>query len=94
MKQPIRRRAGASVLAATSILTAGTAIAQSYSEMSCGQLWYERNAIFAQYGFCFKTEQAIATFGRACFPPYGSLPPLARERVNEIQFWERRRGCS
>ena len=52
--------------------------AQGYRGLSCGQLWYERNAIFAQYGYCFKTDQAINAFGRACFPPYGRLPPHAR----------------
>jgi len=68
--------------------------AQGYRELSCGQLWYERNAIFAEYGYCFKTPQAINTFGRGCFPPYGRLPPRAQRTVNEIMYWERRRGCT
>jgi YARHG domain len=68
--------------------------AQGYGGLSCGQLWYERNAIFAQYGYCFRTEQAINAFGRACFPPYGRLPPNAQSLVNEIISWERRKGCS
>jgi hypothetical protein len=68
--------------------------AQDYGGLSCGQLWYERNAIFAKYGHCFKTEQAINAFGRACFPPYGRLPPHAQSTVNEIIAWERRKGCT
>jgi hypothetical protein len=69
------------------------ATAQGYANLSCGQLWYERNAIFAQYGYCFKTSQAINAFGRGCFPPYGRLPPSAQARVDAITSWERRRGC-
>jgi hypothetical protein len=68
--------------------------AQGYAGLSCGQLWYERNAIFAKYGYCFKTDQAISAFGRACFPPYGRLPPHAQNLVNEISSWERRKGCA
>lgn len=62
--------------------------------LSGGQLWYERNAIFARYGYCFKTEQALRTFGPRCHPPYGRLPPHAQDRVNEIMAWERRKGCN
>ena len=68
--------------------------AQNLSQLSCGQLWYERNAIFARYGHCFQTEQAINTFGRAYFPPYGKLPPNAQSRVHEITAWDRRKGCN
>ncbi len=88
--------AGALTLATT---TAGVTVstpaqAQDLSRLSCGQLWYERNAIFARFGYCFQTEQAINTFGPACFPPYGKLPPNAQSRVNEIIAWERRKGCN
>ena len=87
---------GALALVAT---TAGVTVstpaqAQDLSRLSCGQLWYERNAIFARFGYCFQTEQAVNTFGRACFPPYGKLPPNAQSRVNEIIAWERRKGCN
>ncbi len=68
--------------------------AQGYAGLTCGQLWYERNAIYAQYGHCFKTDQAINAFGPACFPPYGRLPPHAQSLVNEIVAWERRKGCA
>lgn len=67
--------------------------AQGYGHLSCGQLWYERNAIYAQYGHCFQTSQGIAAFGRGCFPPYGRLPPHAQSTVGEIMSWERRKGC-
>lgn len=70
------------------------ASAQDFSRLSCGQLWQERNAVFAEFGYCFKTPQAIQAFGRACFPPYGRLPTSAQARVDDIIYWERRKGCT
>jgi hypothetical protein len=95
MRRSIARTIGLGTVTAIGLLaSAQIAGAQGYANLSCGQLWYERNAIFAQYGYCFKTPQAINAFGRACFPPYGRLPPSAQARVDEIILWERRRGCS
>ncbi len=67
---------------------------QDWASQSCGQLWHARNTIFAEYGYCFKTQQAIDTFGRACFPPFGQLPAREQARVDNIISWERRKGCS
>jgi YARHG domain len=39
------------------------------SEYSCEELWRERNAIYAEQGYCFKNAKVIAAFGRGCFPP-------------------------
>lgn len=64
-----------------------------YAGLNCSQLWYERNRIFATYGYCFKSREAINAFGPACFPPYGKLPSNLRSVVKEIKAWERRRGC-
>jgi hypothetical protein len=67
--------------------------AQDYSSMSCDQLWYARNSIYSDAGYCFKTARGIAAFGRGCFPPYGQLSGGAQARVGAIQTWEGRRGC-
>jgi YARHG domain len=64
-----------------------------YAGLNCNQLWYERNAIFASKGYCFKSQRGIATFGKSCHPPYGELPDNLRRVVKEIKGWERRRGC-
>jgi hypothetical protein len=60
---------------------------------SCNELWYRRNAIFAQAGYCFQTERARAAFGAGCFPPYGRLSPSQQARVNAIQAREAYLGC-
>lgn len=64
-----------------------------YWNMSCNQLWYERNLIYANRGYCFQTQRAIRTFGPRCYPPYGQLTAGEHRRVAEIIRWERRRGC-
>lgn len=67
--------------------------AQALSELSCRALWYQRNAVYAERGYCFKTADAIATFGERCFPPYGQLTPSQQAYVNQVKAWEARKGC-
>lgn len=83
---------GAAMTAAL-LLSTGSATAQSYRDMSCGQLWYARNAIYASKGYCFETQRAIRVFGPACFPPYGRLSRTEQQNVDAIRTWERRKGC-
>ena len=61
--------------------------------MSCAALWHERNAIYARNGYCFNTDRARAVFGAGCFPPYGKLRGWEKGRVEQLQMWERRKGC-
>lgn len=70
-----------------------SAHAQSARYMSCGELWYARNAIYASQGYCFKTRRAQNVFGRRCYPPYGRLSNSQQRRVNNIVYWERRKDC-
>ena len=63
------------------------------ASMSCDKLWHERNAVYARNGYCFKTQKAIAAFGKGCFPPYGELQGSEKNRVTEISLWERQKGC-
>jgi hypothetical protein len=81
--------AAAVTLAAVTFGCAGPARANS-----CDRLWYERNSIYADAGYCFKTPRARAAFGRGCVPPYGQLSPREQRRVNAIQAEEADLGCS
>jgi len=74
--------------AALSIVAVSQASAQS-----CGELWYQRNAIYAEAGYCFQTARARSVFGAGCFPPYGELTRTQRAQVNAIQQQERYMGC-
>ena len=71
----------------------GSAKAQNYQYMTCGELWYARNAIYARQGYCFKTRRARQVFGRNCYAPWGRLTASQQRRVNRIVRWERRYGC-
>jgi hypothetical protein len=79
-----------------SVYPVGSAVAgdDDLASMSCSELWYARNALFAQAGYCFKTDRAIAVFGKRCHPPYGELSGYEKRRVDEIKEWEARKGCS
>ena len=68
--------------------------AKTYAEMDCSQLWYSRNALFAEAGYCFKSPAAIKVFGRVCQPPrYGRLVKEEKEELRRIRYWEHRKGC-
>ena len=83
------------VLSVSPGLMAGnvSALAQSYQNMSCGDLWYARNAIYAEAGYCFKTARARSVFGPGCFPPHGKLSRSQQRQVDLITAQERRKGC-
>ncbi|MDI4656747.1 YARHG domain-containing protein [Xanthobacter autotrophicus] len=72
---------------------APAAQAQTLGELSCRALWYQRNSVYAERGYCFKTADAVATFGERCFPPYGQLTPSQQRFVDEVKAWEARKGC-
>ncbi|MCC0003294.1 MAG: YARHG domain-containing protein [Methylobacteriaceae bacterium] len=64
---------------------------------SCGDLWYQRNAIYKDAGYCFKTNRAIRAFGNAgCrYDNINDVPLSAndRARVADIVRTERDYGC-
>ena len=96
LTKSIGRFVGATLAIAACLSVAGAtpSLAQGYRAMSCGDLWYARNAIYADKGYCFKTARARAVFGRGCFPPYGRLTRSERRRIVAIERWEARRGCN
>lgn len=86
-------------IVAISTLNASTmprARAQPYGSQ-CDQLWIERNAIYKERGYCFKTQRAISYFGNAgcMYDVEAQLPlsPYDRTRIAEIRNSERALGC-
>jgi hypothetical protein len=65
--------------------------------MSCGDLWYRRNEIFARNGYCFKTDRAMRVFGnQGCRFYVEADVPMSRTEREEVEILraiERRRGC-
>lgn len=82
-----------SALAMGGIVSSLPTPAAAQGGMSCGELWHERNAIYARNGHCFNTARGRAVFGAGCFAPFGQLSGWEARRVNELQMWERRKGC-
>jgi YARHG domain len=64
---------------------------------NCEELWQNRNQIYKDAGYCFRTARAIRAFGNAgCqydnlnFVP---LSPVQRREIADIQRYENRRNC-
>ncbi len=85
------------VLAAVTLSAGFVVSAANAQARVCHRLWVERNPIYADYGYCFKTERAIRYFGnRGCRYEYEGDMPMSRRdraRVKRIQAEERRYGC-
>ena len=71
--------------------------APARAEFPCDEFWGERNAVYAEAGYCFRTPRGIRAFGNAnCrHDDLADVPLSARDRakVAEIQRQERAAGC-
>jgi hypothetical protein len=76
-------------LAFTAALTATPALSAS-----CYDLWFQRNVIFDNNGFCFTTSLGRRTFDNSdCYTSSPELSGWERRRVAQIKRQERRQGC-
>jgi hypothetical protein len=70
---------------------------QDYWSLNCSRLWYERNSIFKEAGYCFHTQRGIRAFGNAgCSYDDERDVPLsdhARNVINMIRQAENEKGC-
>ncbi len=61
---------------------------------SCYDLWYERNQIYDDNGFCFKTQLGRDTFDNSdCYTSNPSLSRAKVRRVAQIKARERAKRC-
>jgi len=73
-------------------------IRRESAQSSCESLWHERNSIFDQYGYCFRTTRGKRAFSNAgCFrsqnQAWRAMGASNRSRVQEIKSQENARGC-
>lgn len=70
---------------------------QSLRQLSCENLWYVRNSIYDENGYCFRTDRAQQFFSNAdCFvsdQAQVALNDYERTNVNRIVRVERELGC-
>lgn len=83
---------------AVAAVLAGAIFFPAIAQASCSSLWYERNQIYKDAGYCFKTSRAIRSFGNSgcAYDDINDVPLSARQRaaVRDIAAQERRMGCS
>lgn len=77
--------------------TAGLIQTQALAQDACGRLWYQRNAIYKDAGYCFHTGRGIRAFGNAgCQYDDEADVPLSRgerRQVAGLQAREEQYGC-
>jgi YARHG domain-containing protein/SH3 domain-containing protein len=83
--------------AADGAQTNGKTIVREITDFSCEQLWFGRNSIFKEAGYCFKTPRAITAFGNAgCLYDDINAVRLSAENQNfveSIRRAERAKAC-
>lgn len=61
---------------------------------SCADLWYKRNRIYAENGYCFSTRLARRTFANFdCWTKNPKLSSYEKRRIASIIRQERNKGC-
>ena len=88
---PVKSRLAAIAIIAAIALPVSTA--SSYAA-SCYDLWYERNQIYDDNGFCFKTQLGQETFDNSdCYTDNAQLSKAEQRRVAQIKAEEKRKRC-
>jgi hypothetical protein len=81
-------------LAIIAITLTATVAATPVLAASCYDLWYQRNAIFDDNGFCFTTSLGRRVFDNSdCYTSDPQLSRSEKRRVAAILRQERRQGC-
>jgi hypothetical protein len=90
----IARRFGTVFGTVTVTLLGGAGAARAQSGDQCVQLFIDRNKVYADAHYCFKTKEALAYFSNAgCHPGEPRLTASQQRRVAEIQRAERQSNC-
>jgi len=85
----MRKLALASLAAMTLGFTTYGALADS-----CYDLWYERNAIYDENGYCFRTSLGKRVFDNSdCYTDKPTFTRAEQRRIDQIRKEERRLGC-
>jgi YARHG domain len=83
----MKRLAAAACL---SLLASAPAMAES-----CYDLWYARNLIYAENGYCFKTRLGMDTFPEyACETDNPRFTRSEQKQIDAIRREEKRRKCN
>ena len=79
---------------AVALIAGVVAVPTEASAESCFDLWYRRNLIYAENGYCFKTDLGKRTFADYdCWTSNPNLSKAEQRRVDGIRAEEKRLGC-
>ncbi len=71
-----------------------SSVQPAFADM-CYDLWYERNSIFNDNGYCFNTRDGRREFDNSdCYTDNPNLSRREQRRVKQIQRQERDYGCN
>jgi len=87
-------RAIATALTMTAIISGWATPGRAQSTAECQQLWVQRNQIFKNHGYCFKTRAAADYFGNVgcIYANQDAVPITASERSYVLQIVARERA--
>ena len=87
-------RAIATALTMTAIISGWATPGRAQSTAECQQLWVQRNQIFKNHGYCFKTRAAADYFGNVgcIYANQDAVPISASERSYVLQIVARERA--
>ena len=71
-------------------------IGPTIEEFGCYDLWYARNSIFAENGYCFKTKKArfiFSDYKSNCDSKMRPFDSEEKDFLKEIRSLERKKGC-
>ena len=79
----------------TALLSLGlVTVAAPAMAASCYDLWYERNSIYNDNGYCFKTKLGKQTFDNGdCYTRSPAFSEWEQDRIDWLRRQERRKGC-
>ena len=84
----------AMMIATAGLLSGLTGFAPAAYAESCYDLWYQRNAVYDDNGFCFSSELGKQTFDNSdCWTKNPNLMPSEVDYVAKLKAEEKRRGC-
>ena len=81
---------------ALAVLTAAALVGLPSVAMaaSCYDLWYARNQIYDDDGYCFSTELGMETFDNSdCWTTHPHLSKWEQKQVAQIQYQEKIKHC-
>lgn len=82
-----------STLSILAVVGVVTSVQPAFAD-ACYDLWYERNSIYNDNGYCFNTRDGQDTFDNSdCYTDNPSLSRREQRRVQQIKRQENDYGC-